>query len=552
MILLLTLACGHESQLTEQDVAPTAAVGLTTPAAASWWSDGPVVVSGTWEHVDSVTVNDVPAALDADGGFTTTVSLRRGLNSVEAVGQGAEDSAFDRVGVLAGTWDAPGDAILDAVALRLNEPGIDLATDFAAAMVTEDLVNDAVSAMNPVYRDSYGIWGLTAVDIRGDIDAITFSTPRISATPASGVLALEITIPDLFVDLQASGQVVGFDFDSDAAMTATKAVITGSLLLGVDGAGGLTVALDSPQVSLKGFDYDTSLLPWDVEDMLFVDTVRGVVEDMLVDELDALVPPMLEELLTGLDLSMELDLLGAPLTVSAAFTGATIDADGIALSTSVSASVPLAGTKVYPGFLGSDPATARLDTRAPVSGAIADDLVNLMLFQAWRGGVLDMTLSTDDGSLDPLMLIPLKAEQGSIQLTANLPPVAVEVDGGLQLQAGELDVQIRTPGGALGEFLQVAVDVFIDLDITLVDGVAALELGTPQLSMMVRDSDWGATDGTTTRLIEEMLPLETFMGLLGGLAFPLPALAGLTIEAADLGRDAGTGLHTSMAIEIGL
>ena len=68
-------------------------------------------------------------------------------------------------------------------------------------MVTEDLVNDAVSAMNPVYRDSYGIWGLTAVDIRGDIDAITFSTPRISATPASGVLALEITIPDLFVDL---------------------------------------------------------------------------------------------------------------------------------------------------------------------------------------------------------------------------------------------------------------------------------------------------------------------------------------------------------------
>ncbi len=552
MILLIALACTHESQLTEQDVPPAPVIALTDPLAASWHGTGERQVSGTWEHVDSVTVNSVPAALEDDGTFSTIVSLTRGLNAIEAHGQGEQDSTFDRVSVLAGTWEDPGSAIDDAVSLRLNQPGLDQATDYAADMVTEDLVNASVAEMNPVYEDSYGLWGWDAVEIKGDIDEITFSEARIEATPSSGVLALEVTIPDLYVDLQAYGEIVGVGFDEDASMEATKAVITGDLQLGVDGRGGLTVALSNPAVDLNGFSYDTDLLPWDIEDYLFVDSIRGVVEDMLVEEIEAMVPTLLEELLTGLDLSMELDLMGAPLSVEVAFTDARIDSDGVALSTSVDASVPMAGTKVYPGFLGSDPASPDLDTRSPVSGAISDDLVNLMLFEAWRGGVLDMALSTEDGSLDPLMLAALKADEGSLHLSANLPPVAVEVDGGLQIQAGELIVDIHTPGGELGEFLQLAVSVFIDLDLTLVDGVAALELGEPELAMMVRDSDWGATDETTTRLIEEMLPLDSFMMLLGGLEFPLPSLAGLTIDEADLGRDAGTGLHTSMEIQIGL
>jgi hypothetical protein len=552
VILLLTLACSHESQLTEQDVPPTPAIALTSPLAATWHAEGETPVTGTWEHVDTITVNDVPAALEDDGTFSTILSLDRGLNTLEAVGQGTEASTFDRVGVLAGSWEDPGQAIADAISLRLNEDGIDQATDYAAGMVTEDLVNESVTAMNPVYQDSYGLWGWDAVEVYGDIDEITFSQARIDATPGDGVLELEITIPDLFVDLQAYGEVIGIDFDTDASMTSTKAVITGTMLLGVDGAGGLTVDLTDPTVELKGFDYDTSLLPWDIEDYLFVDSIRGVVEDMLLEKIKALVPPLLEDLLSGLDLSMELDLMGAALSVSVDFTAATIDSDGVALSTSVEASVPMVGTKVYPGFLGSAPVSPALSTRAPVSGAISDDLVNLMLFQAWRGGVLDRTMSTEDGSLDPLMLLPLKAEEGSIQLTANLPPVAVEVDGGLQLQVGELIVDIHSPGGELGEYLQVAVSVYIDLDITLVDGVAALELGEPTLSMMVLHSDWGASSETTTRLIEEMLPIDSFMMLLGGLEFPLPALAGLTLEGADIGRDAGTGLHTSMEIQIGL
>ncbi len=552
MTLLLVLACSHESELNEQDVPPSPEVHLTSPAAASWQPEGSIAVTGTWEHVDTITVNEVPATLNDDGTFSTIVSLTRGLNTLEATGLGSEDSTFDRAGVLAGTWEDPGEAITDAVALRLNEDGIDQATDYAAGLVTEDLVNASVSDMNPVYEDEYGVWGWNAVEIKGNIDAISFSEAQIDATPTNGVLELEVTIPDLFVDMQAYGQIIGIDFDEDASMESTKAVVSGSLLLGVDGEGGLTVDLTNPVVELKGFDYDTDLLPWDVEDYLFVDSIRGVVEDLLIEKIEEMVPPLLEELLSGLDLSMELDLLGAPLSVKVDFTQALIDDNGMSLSTQVDASVPLIGTKVYPGFLGSAPVSPDLDTRAPVSGAISDDLVNLMLFEAWRGGVLDLSMSTDDGSLDPLMLVPLKAEEGSIHVTANLPPVAVEVDGGLQIQVGELIAEVHSPGGELGEFLQVSVSVYIDLAITLADGMATLELGDPLLSMMVLDSDWGASTETTTRLIEDMLPIDSFLMMLGDLEFPLPALDGMTIEGAEIGRDAGTGLHTSLEIEIGL
>ncbi len=552
MLLLIAFACTHESQL-EGVQQPDPVLTLDTPAAASWHDEGTVEANGTWELLDTIDVNDVPAELSEDGTWATTVHLERGLTVLEAFGStdDGEHTRFDRVGVLAGTWEDPGRPVSDAMDLRLNEDGLDYATDYAATIVTVQTVNDAALAMNPAYEDSYGVWGWSAVEITGVIDEVDFDTPSIDASPSSGLLELEVTIPNLFVDLQAYGEVIGIGFDSDASMEATKAVITGSLTLDVDKHGGLVIELVDPVVELKGFSYDTSLLPWDVEDYLFVDTVRGMVEDMLLEKIEELVPPMLEETLGGLDLSFELDLLGAPLSLSMDFTEASIDPDGVAMSTAFDVSMPLAGSKSYAGFLGSDPVVPDVDTRSPVAAAISDDLVNLMLFEAWRGGVLDLRLSTDDGSLEPIMLLPLKAEQGTITLRPDLPPVAVQVDGGLQIQAGELVVDIETPDGELGEYLQVAAAAFIDLELALEDGVVALDIGTPELSLMVRQSDWGASDETTTRLVEEMLPLDTFLALLGGLELPLPSLEGLTISSADLGRDR-SGLHTTVEVELGM
>ena len=76
-----------------------------------------------------------------------------------------------------------------------------------------------------------------------------------------------------------------------------------------------------------------------------------------------------------------------------------------------------------------------------------------------------------------------------------------------------------------------------------------LDLGTPALTMMVRDSDWGASNEAITQLVEEMLPLDLMLALVGDLSFPLPELEGIGIASAYVGRDAAQA-HTNIQIAL--
>ena len=71
--------------------------------------------------------------------------------------------------------------------------------------------------------------------------------------------------------------------------------------------------------------------------------------------------------------------------------------------------------------------------------------------------------------------------------------------------------------------------------------------------MMVRESDWGATDEATTQLLEEMLPMDTLLSavdlLLGDGFCDLLPLEGITLKEVTMER-ASTGAHTVMEIEL--
>jgi hypothetical protein len=171
--------------------------------------------------------------------------------------------------------------------------------------------------------------------------------------------------------------------------------------------------------------------------------------------------------------------------------------------------------------------------------------MNRMLYEAWGAGILELTLSTYDGSLEPFLLTPLHAEEGTIAVSASLPPVLVEDDGKLQAQVAELIVTIDTPDGELGSHLQIAVHAFVEVDLLYEEGEIALDLGDVNLSLMVRQSDWGASNEAVTQLVEEMLPLETMLALLGTISFPVPEIQGLVLGDVVVSRDPG-GLHTGL------
>lgn len=544
LFLLFLAACAEK----ETDTASVEAgvLVLEAPAAAAWTDAGPTEARGTADNVEGVTVGGEDARL-RQGVFTHTVDLARGVNVVEAAAvDGRGDTLFARHGLLAGEFAAPEGDVADALRVRLNQGGIDKAMALAAGMVDAATLSASLGALNPVYSDSYGVWGWDAVTISADIAALDFSTPVLRATPHAGELTLVATIPDLYVLVNAYGDVVGIDFDTDVTLEASAAVVTGTLAIGL--ANGMpVVTLEDATLELQDFAYDTSLLPGDVESYLLVDTIRSTLEEQIVAAIEEKVPPLLEETLGGLDPSFELDLLGRPVALSFGFSALEVDDDGLLASLDLDVEIPPIDARSYAGYLAAGDGAPTLDTAPDVSGAISDDLLNRLLFEAWRGGMIDMRLSTDDGSIDGVFLAPFHAEEGTITVSPSLPPVAVESAGGLQAQIAELVVTIDTPGGELGEHLVVAIAMFVDLEVGIEDSELVLTLGTPTLVMQVRESDWGASEETITRLLEENLPLDTLLALLGDIRVPIPSLYGIAIDTGTAARDAD-GVHTGLEV----
>ena len=547
LLPLLSTACRGDDEA-EAALTVTPSLVLESPAAASWQAAGRTTASGEATQCEAVTVDGVDAALRG-GAFQTKVDLVRGINLVEAVGIGANgDQVFVRQSVIAGDYNDPGQLVRDAILLRLNQGGLDTAMALVASMIDSETIEATVVALNPVYTDTYGVWGWDAVAISADVTELSFDEPKLTVTPMDGRLALTVVLPNVYVGLRAYGDIVGIDFDTTASLAASAAVVTADLSIdAVDGR--LQAEMSGATVSLEGFSYDTALLPGDIEAYVFVDTIRATIEEQLLAQIEAMVPSLLDDTLAGLDPSFETELLGVTVSVEAEFSSATIDPDGVAMTVDVDVDVPSSGNQTYAGYLAAGPAEPRVDTHSDLSGSISDDLLNRVLFEAWRGGVLAMEMSTEDGSLSSALLIPLKATKGSISIHADLPPVVIDNQGALQAQMGELQIRIETPDGELGTFLDLSAHIEAPLDVVLADGELVLDIGDVAVTLMVRDSDWGASNEATTALVESMLPISTLMALLGDFSFPIPSLLGIEISSAEVYRD-NSGVYTGLEAEL--
>lgn len=542
----ILLACEKDEPADEKT--PIGVLTLDTPEAGDFTEAGQVNARGTAENVENLMVAGAETKAK-QGKFDAKIELERGINLIEVSAiDGNKQSLFVRNGVLAGDFKSADDAVEESIFLRVNEGGFRRIGEIAEESLTSDFVNGALSGMNPVYSDSYGVWGWDAVTIAANIDSITFDTPSFDFDPRDGAIDLTATLPNVYVDIYAWGEAIGFDFDSDVAIGASSAVLTATLGISAQN-GRLDVDITDPLITLNGFWYNTDLLPSEVTDLLLVDTIRATVEEMLVSSIQEMVPPLLDETLSGLDPSFSTELMGLSVDIEFEFADADIDKDGVALTLDMDVAVPPTGKKSAPGFLGADLGTPEVDTQADVAGAVSDDLLNRVLYEAWAGGLLDLTLSTEDGSLDPLILLPLKAEKGTIKVEAMLPPVVVERDGKLQAQVGELMVTIDTPGGALGDYLTASVTAFVELEVKIEDGALVLALGEPDLTLMVRENALGASNETATSIVTQALPIDSLLLLLGDFSFPLPSLYGIVIDNGEAVRDE-SGVYTGLEIAL--
>ncbi len=572
LFLVGLVACGGGEP--EEDAAASVAslLDVQSPLPGAFTAAGEVAVTGKVAGVTEVTVNGAPATITG-GSFDGTVELQRGLNLVEVVAtQDDGDIMYVRHGVHSGPTapakaGAPYD---DAARLRVNQSGLDLmmeiAEDIADSIDPMALLAGAGTGGGPLVEvpvDILGIGlGTLIADIQDEPDAVSISGIDLIAVPqANGFLRLDATVENIHVGMDVTVDFpLGDLFDIDGYMvidTGLQASALSSFEV-VDGELELDAGLDVPSFTFTGFTLDTNL--WDIIDSLADGFLEDLIRDLLVDQFEVLLPGLLDGLLADLELVFELPLGEEVVTVEALLSEGGIDEDGIFVSTGLAVD---AGA-ICPAEVGHlvAPDVEPVVSRAPDLGmAISDDLVNGLLVDLWCTGLLELELSSDDpdlGTVVALLLDPLQVDSGTVSVSAGLPPVLVERNGGLVLQVSELLMTIDTPGRTLGETITVMLHVEADLTVSLVDNAPRIVIGETHITTTSRDHDWGASHEATTKLMDaalgpllEGLPAILNLTLATQFGAPLELdLFGLSIAEGVVGREAG-GSHMTLDVTLG-
>lgn len=508
-----------------------------------------LIVEGQAKGLEQVRVNGVEAFRNDDA-YQATVPMERGVNTVEVTGIDAfGDPQTLRQGVVSGSFSPADDRIDGAIALRLNRSGIDEAMEITEDLLVAQDVPALLAGFNPVLDQSYSVLGFEAGTIRVDVQDVDFIRPILIADPRTGRLEMTATLPLLDVELTAVGSAIGIDLDEIITVEADAVDLQLDILASIDGNGQLVLETADPQLNLVGFDFDISLIP-NVLEGLVVGTVQSFLEDRVSQTLDELLPTLLEDRFADLNIAFQTEILGKDLALEGFLEEVTVDDLGIALQTGVRIEGERGIDVGSAGYLSTatpPPTPSQVDDLAL---AVSDDLLNNVLFQAWRAGLLSLDLDSARGDIDAGLLTPLGAAgEARITVDAAVPPVFIEKNGSAMVQVTELLVHIETPGGEKGEFLDLAVTALVDLDLVIEAGVLKLSLNEPVIQVDVRDSDWGLADQTLTNLLAEQLPIDSLLALLGDIEIPLPTVAGIGIDNATAVRDA-TGVHTAIGANL--
>lgn len=538
--VLLLAACSNAEPEPAAPL-PPASLSLEYPATGSWLPLGPTVVQGSATGLLDLSLDGVAVESGADR-WAVEVDLPRGVSTLEVRGvDHGGDPHFRRTSVLAGDFGHPSGQVPEAVWVLLTPEGLDMATATAPSLIDAAELEATVMADNPVAYDpdpplisEYAVY-LTHLD---------FGTPVIEASPDIDALAVSVRIPDFDVALEIEGCWLNcfFDFDTGASATVDEVQVDADIWLDVvDGA--LTVQLANPVVTLHGFDFDLTAIPSDIESSIgsIRSAVQSFLEETLVEQLHDTVPAAIDEALAGLDLSFETEVLDTLVQLDAAFASVSIDPDGVALGVDIGVALPDLAPLEKGGVLMVD----RGRPSPPVDGhlgmALSDDLVNRILFEVWQAELLELSLSTEDGTLEPALLAQVHAETGSVTVSAGLPPVAVHGPDGIEIQVGALEVVLDTPGGEFGDHLVLDVSAALPVVPVIEDGAVGLSLVNPRITMTVVETDWRASHETIANVLADQLPLDTLLSAVSDVSFPIPSFEGVGISSATVEHSAGRG-----------
>jgi len=493
-----------------------------------------------FSDIESLAINGESLSFSGDS-ISTPVVIERGIHFIETKARGINGlELVDRRSVLAGEFaEANGDLEGAAVA-RVNRNGLDDIGEIVAQIIDGVDINSNLSSLNPVLDIEYVLGTSIAVDLEN----IDFGLPKIDIVPSDGRLHVTVELPDLVINALAYLSVVWIESEQTLDFTADSADVNAYLELSLN-EGIIEVDPASLSVSLENFHYDVSLLPGEfLEDNLFADSIRETIEEKLAEKMQEILPEAIAGLQEDLDLRFEIELLGKIVALGASFADLVIDTKGIHLGLNLDID---AGGDLGEGYLFSGGAIPSPDKEADAAIMISDDVLNRAFYELWSGGVMNQTLSSTDGSLNTNSLSGFGIDEATVEMEAHLPPVVVEKNGQIELQIGELELDIYTPGFTLGENISLRLHASAQLDVGFENGALKPLLGEFTLNPDVTDTDWGQDEESIVNLIHSLAP--KLLGAFEDISIELPTIDGISIDDVGMER-AETGKHTGLSLNI--
>jgi len=544
-LIPLFLACsGGVSDHTLTPISSPADLDILTPEAGVHGGQGSLDVVGTWTGLDGVTVNGAIAAMQPDGSFHTSMQGANGITVVEALGfvEGAI-VARDARATLMGPQIVHGETLKSALVLTFDEEGLHRVGESAGRLWDDRDTTASVVANNPVYEDTIDLYeGWLVVDAQVLVDDVQHAEMVLGLTPIDGAISVEFTLPDLTCAGRVLFNLADLAEDElEFVATASGAVGTASLHAHLED-GQLVLSARDATVTLQDFTLDVDGVSDFLELAGLWDDLLPTFEAALATTLTSHIAPAIEESINGLTLAQTITIMEREVSLDLGLGALSLTGAGLSLA--LDANVSTAGEAVHteiagplhtPGPLSMTPADA------PISLAVHDDLFNIVLHDLWRVGAFDLSLSTEDDSLSILTTTLFDASAVHAELSLGLPPVFHPVDGEPRIEFGELDVLLETPDGTPGEHTQVWLAGHVLLTPRLTASQMTLDLATPSVMSMVRESDWSTDTLEASRLFDETVPMDLVFALLGDIELPLPDLSGFVDgELTPARSDTGT------------
>jgi hypothetical protein len=430
-----------------------------------------VTVTGTVEsdlgEITELTINGVTVAVAADGGFSHDVDARVGGNTLVLSATDSAGNARSRVqsflwstGYLKPT--APKEGIApQGVGIWLSQEVLDDGqppppTDFAHIMNLALQSLDLGAAIDP----NTPVTSSTGYDVY--ITSLNLGNSGVTLTAIDGGLAVRASLTGISGGLRFDCTVLACQAlggDSSGSFSISSVVINANAIPSVTPEHALSVSLSNVSTSISGLDLTVNnvlinFLLTIIEPFIrssLTGSLESVLDDVLANELG----PLLEEGLNALAFTLPLAVptLGGgsaiPVDVVTDFESIDFDGNAPAGGAIIERGGAYTATTVTPydnlgvpnrDACGAGGQSLTLLRQSPIELGFSDDLLNQILYAAWRGGWLEVEVGPELlGSID---LSALGITELSLTLSGWLAPTVSDCndDDELRIYAGDLQI----------------------------------------------------------------------------------------------------------------